>query len=79
MPAVTLTIPIVGFEQQYDWQIPSNNSNSNGFSSSITSITWDVDPTNSGDLPNVSALNGNSTYYWQMQTSDTNGDSAQVQ
>ncbi|MGB9491272.1 MAG: Ig domain-containing protein, partial [Terriglobales bacterium] len=61
------------------WQIPSNNSNSNGFSSSITSITWDVDPTNSGDLPNVSALNGNSTYYWQMQTSDTNGDSAQVQ
>ena len=61
------------------WQIPGNNSNSNGFSSSITSITWDVDPTNSGDLPSVSALNGSSTYYWQIQTSDTNGDSAQVQ
>ena len=61
------------------WQIPGNNSNSNGFSSSITSITWDVDPTNSGDLPSESCLNGSSTYYWQIQASDTNGDSAQVQ
>jgi hypothetical protein len=61
------------------WQIPGNNSNSNGFASSITSITWNVDPTNSGDLPSVSSLNGNSTYYWQITTNDTNGDSAQVQ
>jgi Putative Ig domain len=61
------------------WQIPGNNSNSNGFSSSITSITWNVDPTNSGNLPSVSSLNGNSTYYWQITTNDTNGDSAQVQ
>ncbi|MGA9527861.1 MAG: Ig domain-containing protein, partial [Terriglobales bacterium] len=61
------------------WQIPGNNSNSNGFSSSITSITWNVDPTNSGNLPTVSSLNGNANYNWQIQASDTNGDSAQVQ
>ena len=61
------------------WQIPSNNSNSNGFSSSITSITWDVDPTGSGDLPSVSSLNGLTNYSWQIQASDVNGNSAQVQ
>ena len=61
------------------WQIPGNNSNSNGFSSSITSITWGVDPTNSGNTPNVSSLNGSTTYYWQIQASDANGNSAQVQ
>ncbi len=61
------------------WQIPGNNSNSNGFSSSITSITWNVDPTNSGDLPDVSSLNGGTYYSWQIQASDVNGNSAQVQ
>jgi hypothetical protein len=61
------------------WQIPGNNSNSNGFSSSITSITWNVDPTGSGSLPNVSSLNGNSSYNWQITTRDANGNSAQVQ
>ena len=61
------------------WQIPGNNSNSNGFSSSITSITWNVDPLNSGNLPNISSLNGNTTYNWQIQASDVNGNTAQVQ
>lgn len=61
------------------WQIPGNNSNSNGFSSNITSITWDVDPTGSGDLPDMSSLNGGTTYYWQITASDINGNSAQVQ
>ena len=61
------------------WQIPGNNSNSHGFSSSITSITWGIDPTGSGSLPNVSSLNGSSTYYWQITASDVNGNSAQVQ
>lgn len=61
------------------WQIPGNNSNSNGFSSSITSITWNVDPTNSGDLPSVSSLSGSTNYSWQIQASDANGNSAQVQ
>ncbi len=61
------------------WQIPGNNSNSNGFSSSITSINWNVDPTGSGNLPSVSSLNGSSTYNWQITASDVNGNSAQVQ
>jgi len=61
------------------WQIPSNNSNSNGFPYTITSITWNVDPTGSGDLPNVSSLNGLTNYSWQIQASDVNGNSAQVQ
>ena len=61
------------------WQIPSNNSNSNGFSSSYTSIPWGTDPTGSGSLPNVSSLNGGTYYSWQIQASDVNGNSAQVQ
>ncbi|MFZ3265575.1 MAG: putative Ig domain-containing protein [Terriglobales bacterium] len=61
------------------WQIPGNNSNSNGFSSSITSITWNVDPTGSGDLPSVSSLNGSTTYYWYIQATDVNGNSALAQ
>ncbi|MGB9233449.1 MAG: putative Ig domain-containing protein, partial [Terriglobales bacterium] len=61
------------------WQIPGNNSKSNGFSSSINSITWGVDPTNSGNLPNVSSLNGSTNYSWQIQATDVNGNSAQVQ
>ena len=61
------------------WQIPSNNSKSNGFSSSVTSIIWNVDPLNSGNLPNVSSLSGSTNYSWQIQASDVNGNSAQVQ
>ena len=61
------------------WQIPGNNSNSNGFSSSITSITWGSDPTNPNNPPNVSSLNGSTNYNWQIQATDINGNSAQVQ
>jgi hypothetical protein len=61
------------------WQIPSNNSNSNGFPYTITSITWNVDPTGSGDLPDMSSLNGLTNYSWQIQATDVNGNSAQVQ
>ena len=32
-----------------------------------------------GDLPSVSSLNGSTTYNWQIQASDINGNSAQVQ
>ncbi len=60
------------------WQIPSNNSNSKGFPYTITSITWDVDPTGSGDLPNESSLAGSTNFNWQIQASDVNGNSAQV-
>jgi len=38
-----------------------------------------VDPTGSGNLPNVSSLSGSTNYSWQIQASDTNGNSAQVQ
>ncbi len=61
------------------WQIPGNNSNSNGFSSSITSLTWGIDPTNSGNTPSVSSLSGSTNYSWQIAASDINGNSAQVQ
>jgi hypothetical protein len=61
------------------WQIPSQNSNSNGFPYTITSITWNVDPTGSGDLPNVSSLSGLTNYSWQIQATDVDGNSAQVQ
>ena len=61
------------------WEIPPQHSGSNGFSSSITSITWDVDPTDSGDLPSDSSLFGNATYYWSITSSDSNENSAQVQ
>ena len=61
------------------WQIPANNSNSNGFSSSITSITWGVDPTGANNPPNPSSLNGSSNYNWQITAKDVNGNSAAVQ
>ena len=61
------------------WQIPANDTKSNGFSSSITSITWNVDPLGTGNLPNVSSLNGGTYYNWQIQASDANNNSAQVQ
>jgi hypothetical protein len=62
------------------WQIPTQHSSAEGFSSTISpSITWDVDPTSSGDLPSVTSLNNSSTYNWSITTYDTNGDSAQVQ
>ncbi len=56
------------------WQIPSNNSNSNGFSSSITSITWGTDPTGSNDLPSVTTLTSGTTYNWQISVQDANGN-----
>ena len=61
------------------WEIPAEHSNSNGFSNSITALTWDVDPTGSGDLPSVSSLNGNSAYYWSITAADSNENSAEVQ
>lgn len=62
------------------WQIPGNNSNSNGFSN--TQITpplmWGVDPTNSGNTPSLSTLGAGSSYSWSIQSQDANGNSAQV-
>jgi hypothetical protein len=61
------------------WQIPGNNSKSNGFASSITSITWDTDPTGSTNPPSVPSLTSGKSYYWQIQAQDSNGNSAQTQ
>jgi hypothetical protein len=60
------------------WQIPSNNSNSNGFSSSITSLTWGTDPTGGGSTPSVSSLTTGTQYSWQIQVQDSNGNQAQT-
>lgn len=57
------------------WQIPGNNSNSNGFSSSITSLTWGTDPTGGGSLPSGS-LSPSNQYSWSIRAQDSNGDSA---
>ncbi len=59
------------------WEIPAQHSSSNGFSSTMTPlIDWGVDPTGTGDLPSVPILNSDSTYWWQITTSDANGDEA---
>lgn len=58
------------------WQIPGQNSNSNGFSSSITSITWGTDPTGGGSTPCVSSLTTGDAYYWTIQVQDQNGNEA---
>ena len=61
------------------WDIPGNNSNSNGFSSSITSITWGTDPTGGGSTPSISSLVLGANYSWQIQVQDSNGNSAVTQ
>jgi hypothetical protein len=58
------------------WQIPGNNSNSNGFDSSITSITWGTDPTGGGSTASVGSLTSGSTYQWEIQVQDSNGNTA---
>lgn len=60
------------------WQIPSSNSNSNGFGNTITSITWNTDPTGSGSTPSVSSLTSGTTYNWLIQVSDHTGNEAQT-
>jgi hypothetical protein len=61
------------------WSIPGNNSNSNGFSSSITSITWGTDPTGGGSTPTVSSLTLGTRYSWSIQLHDSNDNQATTQ
>jgi hypothetical protein len=67
------------------WEIPQKHSNSNGFPSTTTPfITWGVDPTNTGDLPDSNDLsNGGlsalTSYNWSIETYDTYGNEAQTQ
>ncbi len=60
------------------WQIPGNNSKSNGFASTITSITWGTDPTGGGSTPSVGSLTTGDTYNWSIQVQDSNNNSAQT-
>ncbi len=61
------------------WQIPGENSSSNGFSNSITSLTWDVDPTGGGNTTSVTSLTHLTQYNWDIQAQDSNGNTAQTQ
>lgn len=58
------------------WQIPGVNSSSSGFSSSITSLSWGVDPTDPGNVPNVPGLADKALYTWGIQAQDNNGNQA---
>jgi hypothetical protein len=51
----------------------------NGFSNAITSLTWGVDPTGGGSTPTLSSLSTSTTYNWQIQLQDSNGNSATTQ
>jgi hypothetical protein len=61
------------------WQIPSNNSDSNGLPYTTTSITWPTDPTDSSNTPTLSSLSTSTTYNWQVQALDSYGNSALTQ
>jgi len=60
------------------WDIPGQNSSSNGFSSSIASIVWSTDPTGGGSAPSISSLSPSTSYTWSIQLQDSNGNSAQT-
>lgn len=59
------------------WQIPSQNGNSSGFDSSITSITWGTDPTDGSNTPTVTSLSNGVTYNWSITVQDSNSNTAQ--
>jgi hypothetical protein len=63
------------------WQIPSQNSNSNGFTfaqAPTGQITWNTDPTGATNPPSVSALTTGATYGWSISVQDANGNQAQA-
>jgi hypothetical protein len=62
------------------WQIPGQNSKSNGFSSSTTSIHWGTDPTNPNPAnpPSVGSLTPGDVYNWQIYVQDPYGNDAQT-
>ncbi len=64
------------------WDIPANNSQTNGFTSAqipTAQIPWNTDPTGSGSTPSIGSLVHGTTYSWQIQVQDSNGNSAQTQ
>jgi hypothetical protein len=61
------------------WNVPGNNSNTNGLARSVTSLAWDADPTDPTNHPSVPGLTIGATYQWTISVSDINGNSAQMQ
>jgi hypothetical protein len=66
------------------WDIPGNNSNSNGFTNTqipgSPGIAWGSTYLgDSSNTPSVTTLSNGTQYNWQIQTQDSNGNSAQTQ
>ena len=67
------------------WQIPGNNSKSSGFTYAETgsgttgTLTWGTDPIPGDNSSPTGSLVLNSSYNWEIQIQDTNGNSAQTQ
>jgi hypothetical protein len=67
------------------WQIPGQNSSSNGFTYAQTQtgattgqITWGVDPTGDSSNTPSSSLSSANNYNWSISVQDSNGNSAQA-
>jgi hypothetical protein len=58
------------------WQIPKPSLNPTGFSSTITSIPWGVDPTGSGSVDEMSTLQNQIDSMWQVKAVDSNSNSS---
>jgi hypothetical protein len=59
------------------WSIPANNSNLNGFPSTVAQIVWGTDPTGDAtNTPTIPNLVVGGFYPWQIIVQDANGNSA---
>lgn len=64
------------------WQIPGNNSNTNGFTYSQVptgTLTWGTDPIPGDSSSPNGSLNTTTQYTWQIQVQDNSGNSAMTQ
>jgi hypothetical protein len=61
------------------WQVPGNNSKSNGLSSSILDLLWGTDPTDSNNTPSPATLTDSTAYQWSVTVQDSSGNSAEEQ
>jgi hypothetical protein len=85
-PTFTWTAPVCGACSGYVYQFYLNGSsgdtiwgvpdNANGLPYTTTSLTWDVDPTDSSNTPSESSLTVGTNYSWSISVLDVNGNSA---
>ncbi len=61
------------------WQIPGQNSSSNGFTNAATQIVWGTDPTGSNNPPSAPGLTLGTMYTWSITVNDANRNSASMQ